>query len=402
MNIGIYGGSFNPPHLGHMGAARAAIEALDLDKLILIPAKTPPHKALAENSATPEQRLEMTRMMADGLLLPGKAEADGLELEREGPSYTVDTLRELKERYPNDRLWLLVGTDMFLSLQDWRQADVILSLAGVGAFSRSLDDSDDAMNAQARFLEETFGTQVRLISLPQVREISSTQIREEGTGEGLWSPIWGYILRNGLYGTGRDLKHLSDDDLRSCSLSMVYARRHAHILGVEEEAVRLARRWGADEADARRAGILHDCTKYLPAREQLSCCEQYGIPVDDLERANAKILHAKTGAAVARAVYGVNDRVYEAIRWHTTGHSGMTLLEKILYVADYMEPNRDFDGVEELRRLAYTDLDGAMILGLRMSIDDLAARNLVIHRDTQGALDDLLEKRKGNGTGQWI
>lgn len=402
MNIGIYGGSFNPPHLGHMEAARAAIEALNLDKLILIPAKTPPHKVLAKNSATPEQRLEMTRMMADGLLLPGRAEADGLELEREGPSYTVDTLQELKERYPNDRLWLLVGTDMFLSLQDWRQANVILSLAGVGAFSRSLDDSGEAMAAQARFLEEKFGTQVRLISLPRVREISSTRIREERTGEGLWSPIWGYILRNGLYGTGRDLKHLSDDDLRACSLSMVYARRHAHILGVEEEAVRLARRWGADEADARRSGILHDCTKYLSAQEQLSCCESFGIPVDDLERANAKILHAKTGAAVARAVYGVNDRVYEAIRWHTTGRSGMTLLEKILYIADYMEPNRDFDGVEELRRLAYTDLDGAMILGLQMSIDDLVARNLVIHRDTQGALDDLLEKRKGNGTGQWI
>ena len=131
LKIGIYGGTFDPPHLGHMEAARAAIAALGLDQLIFIPAKQPPHKDLSDESATPEQRLALTCLMADGLLLPKVTVVSDLELNREGKSYTVDTLRILKERYPQDELWLLVGTDMFLSLQNWYQAEEIMKLAAI-------------------------------------------------------------------------------------------------------------------------------------------------------------------------------------------------------------------------------------------------------------------------------
>ena len=396
MRIGIYGGSFNPPHLGHMEAARAALEALELDKLLLIPAKTPPHKVMAEGSATPEQRLEMTRLMADGLLQPERVEADDLELKREGLSYTSDTLRQLRERYPQDELWLLVGTDMFLSLQSWHEPQVILSLAGIAAFARKEADRGEVLERQRAYLTGTFGARVEILSLPRIYEISSTQVRRDRDGTGLWGPVWGYILRHGIYGVQADLKGLSADDLRACSLSMVYARRHAHILGVEEEAVRLARRWGADETDARRAGILHDCTKYWTREEHLALCDKYGLELDELERANEKLLHSKTGSLVARYEFGEREEVCQAILWHTTGRPGMSLLEKIVYIADYMEPSRAFDGVEKLREMAYEDLDAAVALGLSMSIEDLRRRGAVIHRDTQGALDWLTEGRKGN------
>lgn len=105
--------------------------------------------------------------------------------------------------------------------------------------------------------------------------------------------------------------------------------------------------------------------------EQLILSEKYGIINDTYETANVKLMHAKTGAALARDLFNISDRVYSAIRWHTTGKPDMTLLEKIIYMADYIEPNRDFPGVDKLRKLAYEDLDAAMVLGLKMSLEDI-------------------------------
>jgi len=399
MRIGIYGGTFSPPHLGHLLSARSAIEQLELDKLIFIPAAIPPHKALPALTPTPEQRLEMTAIAADTMLLPGRVEVSDLELRRAGKSYTADTLRALRAQYPDDELWLLMGTDMFLSFQSWREPETICALAGIAAFARREEDTMEGLARQAAYLRERFGAKVRTVELPQITPASSTEIREAlARGEGsryLPAAVWGYILRKGLYGTHADLEHLSDDELRACSLSMVYAKRHAHILGVEATAVELARRWGADEELARRAGILHDCTKYLDLPEQLQICSKYGIVLDDLEKVSVKLLHSKTGAAMAKYVYGQCDEIYWAIYWHTTGKADMSLLEKIVYLADYMEPNRDFEGVEELRRLCDTDLDEALLMGLEMSVADLTERGAEIHANTRGARDWVLAHRKG-------
>ena len=387
MKIGIFGGTFNPPHLGHLAAARAAIEALGLDKLLIIPAAIPPHKELPENTPAPEHRLAMAEKMADALLLPEVAEVSSMELDRAGKSYTSDTLAALREQYPDAELWLLMGTDMFLTLHLWHDPGTILKLAGVCAFGRSEQDTEAVFAPQREHLEKTFtGAKITTITLPGLVNISSTRLRELlGSGEGgkyLYPAVYGYILMNGLYGTRADLKHLDIPELRACSYSMVMQKRVRHIRGTEEEAVRLARRWGADEDHARRAGILHDCTKYLTGEEHLALCERYGVPLDDLERSALKLLHSKTGACIARHVFGEPDEVYEAIFWHTTAKEDMTTLEKILYVADYMEPNRNFDGVERLRELAYSDLDKALLLGVETTIQEMKDRNLSVHRNT--------------------
>ena len=166
----------------------------------------------------------------------------------------------------------------------------------------------------------------------------------------------------------------------------------AAVMGVEEEAVKLAKFWGADPELARHAAILHDCTKYLGLEDQLHLCEKYGIELDSLERQAVKLLHSKTGACIAKYVFGEPDEVYEAIFWHTTGKADMTLLDKVLYMADYIEPNRDFDGVEELRKLAYTDLDQAMLLGVDSTIREMEERGYLIHTNTREARQWLLDQ----------
>lgn len=392
MKIGIYGGTFNPPHLGHLAAARTAIDALGLDRLILIPAALPPHKELPQGTPGPEHRLAMASKLADALLLPEKVEVSTLELDREGKSYTSDTLEALHEQYPGAQLWLLMGTDMFLTLHLWHDPGTILKLAGVCAFGRTEQDGEEVFAPQREHLSKAFpGANITTITLPGLVEVSSTRLRELlARGEGadcLHPSVYGYILLNGLYGTRADLKHLDIPRLRACSYAMVQEKRVRHIRGTEEEAVRLARRWGADEDMARRAGILHDCTKYLTGQEHIAICQQYGVPLDELERAAPKLLHSKTGACMARHLFGEPDEVYEAIFWHTTAKADMTTLEKILYVADYMEPNRDFEGVERLRQLAYSDLDRALLLGVEITVQEMRDRQLPVHSNTLQALN---------------
>ncbi len=386
MKIGVYGGTFNPPHLGHLAAARAAIETLELDKLLLIPAAVPPHKDLPQETPGLEHRLAMVEKMADAMRLPRVVEVSKLEAERCGKSYTSDTLEAIHEQYPEAQLWLLMGTDMFLTLHQWHDPGEILKLAGICAFGRREQDGEAVFAPQRAFLEKQYGAKVVTMTLPDLVDISSTQLRERlARGEGaeyLHPSIYGYILMNGLYGTHADLKHLAIPELRACSYSMVKEKRVKHIRGTEEEAVRLAKRWGADETMARRAGILHDCTKYLELEEQLELCRKYGVELDELEQVAVKLLHSKTGACIARDVFGEPDEVFWAIFWHTTAKADMTTLEKILYVADYMEPNRDFDGVERLRELAYRDLDKALLLGVETTIQEMKDRELPVHKNT--------------------
>jgi nicotinate-nucleotide adenylyltransferase len=271
-------------------------------------------------------------------------------------------------------------------------------MAGVCAFGRLRGD-DETFAQQTKFLEETYGARVKIVTIPDLVEVSSTRLREglsEGTGRDfLPQAVYGYILREKLYGTSADLTRLNDEDLRCVSYSMVKAKRLPHIRGTEEEAVRLAQRWGADVEKMRRAAILHDCTKYLSLEEHLAICDRYGVELDEMERVTEKLLHSKTGAVLARHWFGQDDEIYQAIFYHTTARANMSLAEKIIYMADYIEPNRDFPEVEELRALSYTDLDRAVGMGAWLSIQEMEERGRTIHHNTAEAYECYW---KGTGT----
>ncbi len=170
-------------------------------------------------------------------------------------------------------------------------------------------------------------------------------------------------------------------------------QRYAHTLGVERCAREMAQRFGEDEEKAALAGLLHDCAKCMTLSQMQKAAG--GEIADPLMRESKALLHALAGRCVAKNVYGVQDEdVLNAIRWHTTGHAGMTKLEKIVYLADMIEPNRKaYPGVEALRVLCRHDLDLAMHQALRMSRDHVDAQGKALHPDTLAALEDYEAER---------
>ena len=384
--IGIYGGTFNPPHIGHIHAAQQAFALLKLDRLLLIPDRIAPHKVLPQGSATAEQRMQMLRIGAAQIPY---AQVSDLELRREGTSYTYLTVQELKQQYPEDQLFLIMGTDMFLSFHNWRYPEKIWENATLAVLMRGDKDENAAIAAQKDALE-ALGAAVETVS-NEITAISSTNLRRmlvfgcaepylpDGVGE--------FIAKNGLYGTKKCYQQLSMEQLEKVVIDLIDPKRVDHVLGCRDTAVELAMHWGADVTDAARAGILHDITKALRGPLQLTLCSEYGIVLDDFSTKYPKTLHALTGALVAERIFGENQAVVSAIRHHTTGKADMTLLEKIIYVADYMEPCRNFPGVERLRALAYQDLDAALKLGLEMTLELLKKQGSEVSPASQAALN---------------
>ena len=161
-----------------------------------------------------------------------------------------------------------------------------------------------------------------------------------------------YMQATGCCDPNTDFRRLPMEKLEQVVVCLLKPSRVPHVLGCRDTAVAMAKHWGANEADAARAGLLHDITKALDGERQLTLAGEYGIILSAFQQKNPKTLHALTGSLVAERLFEENIAVVEAIRHHTTGKADMNLLEKIIYVADYMEPNRNFPGVEKLRELA--------------------------------------------------
>ena len=198
MKLGLFGGTFNPPHAGHVALARSAVRELRLSRLLLMPAFLPPHKNLPRDTASTEERYEMASIAAS--LVP-RCEASRLELDRGDRSYTSDTLLELHELYPKAGIVLLVGGDMLMTLDRWHESETIFRLASVAAAARD-EDEFPRLQEKKRDLEERCGARVVLLS-HRVVPVSSSGIREQiAAGEEtpfLPPEIAAYIRERGLY-----------------------------------------------------------------------------------------------------------------------------------------------------------------------------------------------------------
>lgn len=388
MRIGIFGGSYDPVHLGHIWTARSVCRELGLDKLLMVVASDPPHKP--NNDRLPGS--VRYRMLDSALQNEERIFASDIELKRSGKSYTVDTVELLRNSCRGAELFLIVGGDMLENFPHWREPERILSMCTLVAVTRP-DEARD-MRAIADRIESDLHGRVLLSSFtgPQ---ISSTEVRRR-MSEALpvdtmvALPTELYMYENALY---------MPRELRAVRLKLserIKRKRLDHTMLTACEAVKLAFRYGADTKKARLAAMLHDCVK-LPNKDLIAFCDENHYDISDFERKNPYLIHARLGAVIAEEDYGVTDpEVLEAIRNHTLGKVGMSLLDKVIYVADKIEPSRDYEGLNEIRRTAYEDIDRAMLLVMEHSADYTRRSGREINPSTKAVMDFLRSEMEKN------
>lgn len=329
--------------------------------------------------ASGAERLEMCRLAFGA---DKRFEISSVELDRGDKSYTVETLRELKKIYPEDELYFIIGSDMLETFTQWYCWEEILSLAVICAASRE-------NGFKADLSVYTPEQRERIIFLDvEPFEVSSTQIRFEiaqNKGTDLIDPaVLEYIKRNGLY----------DDGLsryRALLAERLDDYRLYHSECVSESAAALAEKYGADIEKAKLAGLLHDVMKNADKAEQLLYMEKSGEALTEVDLTNSKVWHQITGAAFLKANGIVTDEeILGAVRWHTTGKANMTLLEKIVYTADFISADRSYPDVDVVRKLAANSLEEAILYTSQYTVKKLVSNNLPIHPATVECYNDML------------
>ena len=356
MKIGIMGGTYDPIHNGHLMLGYFARDLFKLDEVWFIPNGTPPHKKNDTIESEITHRVEMVRRaIAD--------EKDFVlqlyEVENQAVNYSYLTMEHFKEIYPKHEFYFIIGADSLFNIETWKSPERLLKTCIILAAYRDGKNKNE-MNEQIAYLNQKYGADIRLLNTPNV-DIASSEIRQRlklglTVNDAIPEAVLTYIRELGLYAF--DLT-----ELRTKIKGHQSDKRFEHTVGVMYTAAALAVCYGADMKKALLAGLLHDCAKSYPANVMLEYCEQYGISISDTERMNPGLLHAKLGAYLAEHEYGVDDNeILDAICYHTTGRKNMTLLEKIIYIADYIEPNRNqAPNLDKIRELAFQDLDKCLI-----------------------------------------
>jgi len=355
----IFGGTFNPAHEGHKNLL-TQVMAKGYDEAIVMPSKIPPHKS---TNATFEDRfLQAKNLFAD---MPNVVVSD-IENRREGKSYTYDTLTELYKLYPDKKLYFLMGSDMFLGIEKWYRAGDILTSTPIIACARTEADFQK-ITEYKNILEKKYNCDIIIYDI-NIVDLSSTQLRSE-----LVKKIDAHNRAN-----------LSE-------------KRYKHVMSVASYAVYLSSFHGINAYDAYVGAIAHDCTKYLDDQKQLEYFEKNNIELSDDDKKSPKIWHQISGAHFARHTLGIdNDDIINAVRYHTTGRAGMSDLEKLVCLADSIEPTRDYDGVTHMREVAKTDLDRALLLSFDRLVEYVNIRGLNMNKTTLEARD-YLRKEIENG-----
>ncbi len=185
------------------------------------------------------------------------------------------------------------------------------------------------------------------------------------------------------------------DEIKLRLEAVLKPKRYIHSINVMDTAVKLAERYGENTGDAALAGLLHDCARNIEDKEAIRLCRGYGIETDEICLLQPNLLHGPLGSKLAREIYGVSDeRILKAIEVHTTGHPGMDLLGKIIFIADYIEPARTFPESVYLREIAFADLDKAILYSLDTTIKYVVAKNRLLHPDTIDTRNWVLKGQK--------
>lgn len=351
MRIGLFGGTFDPVHFEHVKLCRHAVKELQLDKLIIMPAGQPPHKT--GKRTDPADRWNMCRLAFSDLR---GCELWNYELAKTGPSYSYLTLQHLRTIYPQDELLFLIGGDSLHDFFTWKNPEVIASLCQL-AVARREGESDRA--ALERFVR-VFGKEPIFLSI-RGKNLSSTEARiltlfGLPTETVMPKAVREYVARRNLY--------QEEAGFVERIRPFLTEKRFRHTAYTVTESLLLARRTGCDPKKAFLAAALHDVAKKLSDEELAG----YGYIRDP--RMPDPVVHAFAGAYLAERVFGVTDpEIVDAIRYHTTGRPGMSMLEKVLYVADCIEKTRDYEGVEVFRQAVAEDFELGFVCCLKGTME---------------------------------
>ncbi|MBO7213935.1 MAG: nicotinate (nicotinamide) nucleotide adenylyltransferase [Clostridia bacterium] len=339
MNIAIFGGSFNPVHLDHITIANKLVDELNLDKLYIMPTFVAPHKR-GDSVVSGADRLQMLKLAFEN---NDKIIVSNYELEKGGISYSYQTVEHIYNALKPTNLYFIVGSDMLDNFPTWKYPEKILSLATLVLVERRNGEFDDEKSIAV--IKSKFNKTVKKVQV-YGETISSTKIRVYKKlglplDDMLPFSVEKYLLQNDLY--------LEDSLYSYVKLNLPLKRRY-HVAGVIILAVSLAKKLGVDTKKAEISALLHDIAKYENPDNVVGFIYDKDMPKD--------IIHQYLGEYIARTKLGVYDEeVLLAIKYHTTGRPNMTLLEKIIYVADIIEPSRKFAGVEPLREEVKKDFD---------------------------------------------
>ena len=369
--IGVFGGTFDPVHNGHVELARQAIKECELDELIVVPVNEQPLK-LDRKLASNIHRLKMLDLaFAD----EKRITISDIEMEKGDVSYTIDTLREIKHAYENAEVWFVVGIDAFLKVEIWKDADELLKEFPFIIGTRP-GYNENEQKEFIDYLREKFGTTIKTVDNAQI-PVSSTGIKNlikmGKTYDEIVPPdVARYIFENGLY-----VKHLKNKHPKF---------RKDHMMGVWKVARLLARHYGVDEDKAATAAYYHDFYKKITPKELQTYAERFNL--DEKYKDNINLAHSKIAAEMMKLEHGILDEdIINAVKFHTTGRAGMSTLEKIIFIADVIEPSRDYAGVEYLRELAYVDLDRACLITMYETVERLSWKRAFIDEDTIQAIE---------------
>lgn len=404
MRIGVYGGSFDPVHNGHIAMINSALKSGYIDCVIVVPSVRNSFKLYA-NKLPPPYRYYMVKETVEGLGIKNCFVSD-IEFGIEGVSYTAVVLEKLSsEGYIRDFLisngvkrkkaedeheffWIM-GSDTLGTFETWYKPEEILRYASLLAASRPGDDTD--VDKAAESIRKNLGGKVEIFRLHGV-ECSSSDITNSGDFSEVPEPAIKFIRKHALYTENTKLEGVSEDAWKNFfeySVRMYHilgAKRLLHTLNVGYLSAHYADVYGCDKDKALIAGALHDCAKELPAEEQYELAVRYAG-----ERFTAKkLLHSPAGATFANETFGVDDReILDAICYHTTGRSRMSVLEKIVYLADKIEPARDYTDLKPIRAAAEYDLDEAMRMTSSSVKEKFLSQGRELHPETALMMKEL-------------
>ncbi len=397
MKVGLFGGTFNPPHKAHLRIAKEFIDQFGLDRLYICPANISYHKSSTAPLCA-EHRLNMTKL-AFKSLPKDKAVVSDMEIARGGNTYTIDTVNEILSLNKDcDKVYVLCGTDMINSLPGWYKAEEL--------FQKSVF-------VHARRTGETVtvsGADVRELKLDEI-EISSTLIRNapEKYKEYLDDDVFDYISRNLLYhkDNGYDI-----EKLKKYAEEHEKHSRYLHTLAVKECALELKAHTAPQLSDdlVSAAALLHDCTKNCDVNDHFALFSTLDKPPSKEDLSSEKLFHSRTGAILARRTFGASDVMYNAIWRHTVGAEAMSVLDKIIFLADFIEKTRTYDECIRLRNKYYDGLANADSLikrlynldvcvkeALELTISELKQKGAQPHSETVAALKYINTEIDGYG-----